>query len=126
MKLLAYPVRLVGTIFATVEDGTEECYAQELAILVQTQPGERQLCPEYGLQDPAFAGFSKAELELKIGDYGPPVIITSYEAIKSDKRQDVRIEFEVDVPSDNEADYDDSDDTPDPDNAVFTDATEGT
>lgn len=124
-SLLAYPVRLVGNSYATVDDGSEECFAQELAILVQTLPGERQLAPEYGIDDPAFEGFSRAELEAKIEDYGPPVRILSYTATSSDKRQDVSIEFEVYVPEDEESDYDDSDDVPDPDNAVFTDATEG-
>lgn len=123
-SLLAYPVRLAGSSYATVEDGSEECFAQELAILVQTHPGERHLAPEYGISDPAFVGFSRAELELKIMQFGPPVRIVDYKAEQGSGKQDVRIEFQVYTPEDDASVYDASQDIPDPNDAVLAQATE--
>ena len=79
-QLIAYPFRLSGKWIATVEDGTEECYAGELACLIQTEPGERDLVPEYGMFDPTFTDFDLVELNSRINLFGPPIVIDEFTA----------------------------------------------
>lgn len=77
VKLFSYPFRLNpdGTV-ATVDDGTDY-YGDELAMLILTLPGERELVPEYGIEDPTFSSVSSAELAEKITLFGPPIDIVS-------------------------------------------------
>lgn len=92
--------------------------------MIQTDPGERSLAPDYGLSDPTFADFSRIELETKISDYGPPVVINSFSATRSNGRLDISIEFEPNTPEDESVAYDDSEDAFDPANDVVIDPTE--
>lgn len=121
--LLAYPMRLDGTSFATVEDGTEDQYAQMLAMMISTDTEERQLAPEYGIGDPTFGQFSRAELEAKIADFGPPVVIDEFEVVQrpGDKVQ-VNFTFYTDDSIDDEQ-FDDTEET-DLDEFALTDATD--
>jgi hypothetical protein len=125
MNLISYPFRVDNTgVIATVEDG-EEYYAQELAVLIKTEPGERSLVPDYGIADPTFDNFSTTELLSKVGMFGPPVRIekVSSEFIASD-RLAIEVEFtpmsesDPDFPTygndeyteDEDEDYEDEDD----------------
>ena len=75
MDLISYPFRLNKQGYVqTTEDG-EDYYAEELAMLIKTQPGERGLVPDYGIADPTFSNFDTAELLSQISIYGPPVTI---------------------------------------------------
>lgn len=107
VDLIAYPFRLdAGGKVATTEDG-ENYYAQELACLVQTKPGERILVPDYGMNDLTFHPFSKAELVEKIGMFGPPVTITKCENnVISDSLSRVTLEYNpVTINTETEGDY---------------------
>lgn len=93
--LIAYPFRIspAGTV-ATVDEGTDEQLAQELAIAVLTRTGERILVPEFGLDDPAFRGFDEDALRLHLDLFGPPVQIEQVRTeYVSSTQQDVVIEF---------------------------------
>jgi hypothetical protein len=76
MRLLSYPFRLTqaGDV-ATVEDGTEDAAAEELAVLILTRKGERSLVPDYGVTDPTFQALNLAEVAVGVLDYGPPNIV---------------------------------------------------
>jgi hypothetical protein len=95
-NLISFPFRLAGTgSIASRDDGDENYLAEELAQLVQTHPGERELVPTYGLNDPAFATFDKAMLIAQVATFGPPVSIQRVEVrTLSDEQQDVVIKFE--------------------------------
>lgn len=73
--LFQYPfhVNPDGTVAKTPEG--EEYYAQELANLILTSPGERHLVPDYGITDPVFDNLNTVELLGKIEMFGPPVTI---------------------------------------------------
>lgn len=73
-NLISFPFRLnnAGTV-AVLEDGTEDYYAEQLAVLVLTRPGERSMVPDFGVTDPAFDGFNDEELGAKIDMFGPPI-----------------------------------------------------
>lgn len=75
-SLLAYPFRVspAGPL-ETVEDGSDEAFAQELAVAVLTVPGERLLVPDFGTADPTFIGFERDALQLHVQLFGPPVSI---------------------------------------------------
>src|SRR5687768_12192059 len=81
VMLLSYPLRLaLDGSFATVEDGMDY-YGEELAMLVRTIVGERELVPEYGIQDPTFHTLSKIELMEKVALFGPPVEIVKFNQV---------------------------------------------
>lgn len=87
MELLSHPFRLEANgAVATVEDDTEEAYAEGIAVLALTRKGERDLVPDFGLTDPAFNELSLAELNVGLTDFGPPVEVT-----------DVAIEYPTDT-----------------------------
>src|SRR5690349_22631134 len=75
MDLISYPFRLDKNGYVqTTEDG-EDYYAEELAMLIKTSPGERSLVPDYGIADPTFNTIDQAELLAQISFFGPPVTI---------------------------------------------------
>lgn len=77
MDLISHPFRLEANgAVATVEDDTDEAYAEGIAILCLTRQGERPLVPGFGITDPTFTGLDLAELNVLLGDYGPPVEVT--------------------------------------------------
>lgn len=96
VPIIAYPFRLAPSgVIQTVEEGTDEQYAQELAVAVLTRPGERDLVPDFGIADPAFVGFDHEALQLHISMFGPPVELTAVTVTPtSDTAQDVTIDFE--------------------------------
>lgn len=76
MDLLSHPFRLEANgAVATVEDGTDEAYAEGIAVLAMTRKGERDLVPGFGVTDPAYTGLDLAELNVGLLDYGPPVTV---------------------------------------------------
>lgn len=76
-ELLAHPLRLRrdGRL-ATVTDGSDDHHAQDIAVIIGTRPGERQLAPEFGVTDPTFDELDTAELVAQVGTWGPPRQIT--------------------------------------------------
>lgn len=123
-RLLAYPVRLdPNGAFATLEDG-EEYYAQELAGLVMTEPGERPLVPEYGVEDPTFGEMDQLSIQSKVDMFGPPVELGDLELTEineNDLRYD--LEFTV-VEDDEEDDGEDEDEMVELEDDDYEDATE--
>lgn len=76
VKLISYPFRFHNGVLVTTEDGMDY-YAEELAMLIKTHPGERELVPDYGIEDPTFNNLNRSELLEKISLFGPPVEIES-------------------------------------------------
>lgn len=95
--LISHPFRLTaGGSVATHEDGTEEYYAERLALLILTKPGERVLVPSFGLRDPTFDEVDDAMLAAQIELFGPPVTIASIGARPiNDVIQEVIVEFDM-------------------------------
>ena len=133
MDLISYPFRLDkrGEV-QTTEDG-EDYYAEELAMLIKTEPGERALVPEYGIADPTFSTFDQAELLSQINIFGPPVNIE--DIVSTPVREGIyrlTIEYtgmdidDPDLPTYGAPEYTDSieDYDPDDDEFGFIDATD--
>lgn len=111
-NLMSYPFRLDNTgAVVTNEDGTDECYAEELAVLVLTKPGERILVPDFGITDPAFGEFDSQELSDKVSLYGIPVqVVDVSSSYVSDGHESIQVSFDTGT---DDADDDYEDDVPD-------------
>ena len=80
-KLIAFPFRVTASsAIVTREDGTEQCFTEELAELCLTRPGERELVPQYGLSDPVFDEFNQTELVGRVSLFLPNIRITDVES----------------------------------------------
>lgn len=76
--LLSFPFRLspLGNI-VTSDDGSDDCYTEELALLFLTKPGERTLVPLFGLNDPTYGDVDQFEVQIAVENFGPPVRVTN-------------------------------------------------
>jgi hypothetical protein len=95
-NLISFPFRLTksGSV-ATHEDGTSEAFAEQLAVLVMTRVEERDLVPDFGINDPVFNNFDPAELTTKVQMFGPPVkIVNITSSFKDDTTQNIRVTFD--------------------------------
>lgn len=95
--LISHPFRLTpaGSV-ATHEDGTEAYYAERLALLILTQPGERVLVPSFGLRDPTYDTIDEAMLTGQIELFGPEVTLTNVDVRAiSDTLTEVVVEFDM-------------------------------
>lgn len=87
MQLLAHPFRIgPAGVAATVTDGTDEAYAEELARLIATRRGERPMVPAYGIAEPAFDELDVTALNAVLGLFGPPVTVTDVDVDYPDDR----------------------------------------
>jgi hypothetical protein len=96
VAVLSYPFRLNASgQAATVEQDSEDQYAELLAALVLTRPGERDLVPGFGIPDPTFVGIDVGALEGAAAVFGPDVTITDVQVtVTGPGSQDVLIGFE--------------------------------
>lgn len=95
-RILSHPFRLApnGSV-ATVEQVSDAANAEQVAVLVLTNLGERPLAPGFGITDPAFVGVEPTEVLAGLAEYGPPVTIASLELRQCDEvHQDVVVTFE--------------------------------
>jgi hypothetical protein len=94
---ISFPFRLNsnGSI-VTSDEGSSELFGELLAVLIMTKPFERDLVPDFGIEDMAYEGFDQTELEVKLEMFGPPVTITNVESsYPRDGINDVEIGFEL-------------------------------
>lgn len=68
----------------TVVDGTDEYYAQLLALTCQIRPGELPLTPDYGAADPVFSEQAKKQLAFTAGAFIPEIALTSVDITQDD------------------------------------------
>lgn len=99
MRLLSYPFRITAAgDVATVEDGTEDAAAEDLAVLILTRKGERTLVPDYGITDPTFQSLNLAEVAVGVADYGPPGVTVDDVTVTYPSDTLERIELTVTLP----------------------------
>lgn len=61
-ETLSFPFRLLAGRAVRVEQGSTEDTGQRLATILMTRPGERELVPTFGVQDPTFVGCDPNEV----------------------------------------------------------------
>lgn len=94
-QLMSFPYRLDKQGKAvTHDDKSEEYCAERLSIIVGTRPGERVMVPTFGVNDPAFEGFTAQALSIQVTQYGLPVEITKVRrSYLNDAQESVVVEF---------------------------------
>lgn len=97
VQLLSHPFRLNKRGEAvTLDDMSVEYCAERLGIILGTQPGERVMIPTFGVNDPAFEGFTSQALRVQISQYGLPVEVGEIKrAYLNDSQERVTIQFDI-------------------------------
>jgi hypothetical protein len=84
MDSMRIPFRFRGGEIEKVVEGTDEYYAQLLALTAQIAPGELPLTPEYGVNDPTFNEEAKRQLAFIVGSLVPEIVLTNVEVDQDD------------------------------------------
>lgn len=87
-QVLSFPFRidpLTGQA-ATVRVGSEQEAAEAIAMLARTRLGERELCPGFGIPDPAYTEDVDISGEVQAGLilWGPPGVSVTTSSISID------------------------------------------
>lgn len=93
-QLISFPMRIQSNgRIALVEQDSTNHIGEELAILVLSRPGERDLVPSFGIEDPAFeGGVSQEEISSQVAVFGIPAEITE---VHSQPTDDTNVEVLV-------------------------------
>jgi len=85
MDTIKFPLRFAESGEALrLSDGSDEYYAQMLALAMQIMPGELPLAPDYGTEDPTFSTDSKLTFIATAASYVPEVEISEVEIRQDD------------------------------------------
>lgn len=82
-RTLTLPLEIGGNGFKTVTHGHPAEIAQSLALLLDTEPGERRSNPDYGFTNPTFAGVSAELIEAAAEDWEPRADPTLIDTVAS-------------------------------------------
>lgn len=77
MDSFKIPFQFKNSQIEKVVDGTDEYFAQLLALTIQILPGELPLSPDYGVPDPAFSEEAKQQLAFTAGAFIPEIVLQS-------------------------------------------------
>ena len=104
--LISHPFRFTSNgVVATLDDQSDDYLAEQIAVVIQTRPGERQLVPGFGLNDPAFDQLSASELQVACDMYGPNVSILDVQTVyMGNRKADVFVSFQQSSEADDEGD----------------------
>lgn len=96
-QLLSFPFRVDKTGYAVTGDDESLGYcAERLSIILGTRPGERVMVPDFGINDPAFEGFTTQAMTVQIAQFGLPVEIGQVKrSYVNDAQENVIIEFDL-------------------------------
>lgn len=75
MDTFKFPIRYRQGAVEKLDEGSDEYYAQLLALAIQIVPGELGLNPQYGVEDPTFSEVLTRDLAFTAGAYIPEIII---------------------------------------------------
>lgn len=84
MDTLVFPLKFVNGSAQKIVDGTDEYYAQLLAITIQIRPGELPLTPYYGVEDPAFDDETKNVLATSAAFFIPEIDVQDVQITETD------------------------------------------
>lgn len=97
VQLLSFPFRRnnKGEVI-TKDDTSSEYCAERLSVILGTQPGERVMVPDFGVNDPAFEGFTEQALRLQVSRFGLPVEIGDVKrTFINDAQERVIVQFDM-------------------------------
>lgn len=75
-NLISFPFRFAedGSV-AVHDDASDDYYSEEIAAMLLTRPGEREMVPDFGVEDQAYAEFDFDELQTKLSLFNVPVVL---------------------------------------------------
>lgn len=84
MDTLAFPLKFVNGSVQKIVDGSDQYFAQLLAVTIQIKPGELPLTPYYGVEDPAFDDETKSVLASSAAFFIPEIDIQDIQISETD------------------------------------------
>lgn len=76
MDVLAFPFRFeTNGRAATVTQFSDSDLAQKISFLMQTEPGNLPLAPQFGIFDPSFRDMKPTEIEAAVLSFYPEIAI---------------------------------------------------
>lgn len=94
MDTIAFPIRFIDGSVSKIAEESDEYYAHLLAMLIQIQPQDLPLNPQYGIQDPNFSDSLTRDMAMSVGGFIPEIIVDSAEIIIDDNGENrVNITF---------------------------------
>lgn len=70
---------------ATVEDGTDDFYAQILSMAALTEPGTHPYTPTFGVLDPAFRTISRGMFIIQASRFVPEIQVIEAEGEQNER-----------------------------------------
>jgi len=96
MDTLRIPLRFRNGEAEKLTEGSDEYFAQLLALTAQILPGELPLNPNYGVDDPTFSEAARRSLAFVAGAFIPEIVLENVEIIDTDSgRSQIDIAFTV-------------------------------
>jgi phage baseplate assembly protein W len=99
---LSFPFRVAAGGTLAVVRTAEDIAREALIDVIETQPGERKMMPEYGMRDYAFAplnaGFARRfeiNLRRQVEDYIPTVELLAVEVSVGDHRVEASVRYRL-------------------------------
>lgn len=65
-----FTLRVDGSV-ACAEQDSDAYIGSQIAVIVSTRMGERDMCPTFGVADPVFADLSEADIQTCLDAFGP-------------------------------------------------------
>lgn len=84
MDTLSFPITFIDGSVTKIAEGSDEYYSHLLALLVQIQPEDLPLNPQYGILDPTFSEILTRDMAMSVGAFIPEIIVDSAEIIVDD------------------------------------------
>lgn len=84
-RLLLHPFRLtVSGRVATAEQNTDTYIESQIAVVVSTRIGERDMCLPYGIPDPTYARLAVSDVQSCLDQFGPDGVVVTDVSVDPD------------------------------------------
>ena len=91
MRVLAFPVRIEGGAFATVEQGSQRHGLELVQAIIATRIGERTLAPDFGVFDRVGEGVTVSEIVAAVEVCEPDLSVVDVQIRQDGDRQHVTV-----------------------------------
>ena len=95
MDTIKFPISFKNGVTEKLPEGTDQYWAQFLAMLVRVETGEMLLEPTYGINDPTFSKLDTGRVKLVARRFYPEIEINSVDAQRpsGDGAQKIKISY---------------------------------
>lgn len=94
MDTIALPIQIANGRMTLIPDNTDEYFAHLISMVIQIEPGELPLTPEFGCFSPVFDDEQISNLALTVNQFIPEVDIDDIEIVQSDSgKTEIQLSF---------------------------------